>query len=171
MTNIPKRRGRRPNVAKAAPALSPDNTAQENSAAFTASLPEAAEAPTKRRRRASTGGFNMKLSAPERTGYRRRWFNDVPGRLAEAEELAYKHVTEQGIKSDSPDSRIRRLVGTQASGQPLYAYLMETPEEEYQAGILEREAAHRAVDDAIRAGRDATGQMQDAYGEGSIGER
>lgn len=113
----------------------------------------------------------MKLAAPVREGYRRRWFNDVPGRLAEAEELAYTHVTEQGIKSDGPDSRIRRLVGTQASGQPLFAYLMETPEEEYRAGIQEREEAHRTVDDAIRAGRDATGQMKDSYGEGSIGER
>lgn len=127
--------------------------------------------PTKRRRRASTGGFHLKLAVPEKKGFRRRWFNDTPGRLANAEELAYEHVVESGIKSDSPDSRVRRLVGTQASGQPLYAYLMETPEAEFQAGIQDKEEAHAAFEASIRRGVDHTGQMRDAYGQGSIEER
>ncbi len=134
-------------------------------------ITEGAPAPAKRRRRASTGGYFKKLDAPERPGFQRRWFNDTPGRLAYAEELAYEHVTEPGIKSDSPDSRVRRLVGTQAGGQPQYAYLMETPIEEYQRGIDEKEEAHRAVDEAIRSGSDMTGRVQDAFGEGSIRTR
>lgn len=124
--------------------------------------------PSKRRRRASVGGLKLKLQAPERKGYVRRWFNDVQGRLAEAEELAYDFVCDPTIKSDGTDSRVRRLVGTQANGQPLYSYLMETPVSEYDAGIQEKEEIHRAVDKAINEGRDATGRVGNSYGEGSI---
>lgn len=148
---IPRRRGRPPASQSAEVAMSNDT-----------------EAPKKRRRRSSVGGFHLKLDAPARKGYHRRWFNDTPGRIANAEELAYDHVEDPSIKSDSPDSRVRRLVGTQASGQPLYAYLMETPVEEYEVGQAEREETHRQVDTAIREGRDATGRIQDEYGEGSI---
>lgn len=130
--------------------------------------PDTTEAPKKRRRRASVGGFHLKLHAPERSGYHRRWFNDTPGRIANAEELAYDHVCDTSIKSDGTDTRVRRLVGTQANGQPLYAYLMETPIEEYQAGAEEKEETHRQIDKAIREGRDATGRMENSYGEGSI---
>ena len=130
--------------------------------------PATEAAPKKRRRRASVGGFHLKLHAPERPGFHRRWFNDTPGRIANAEELAYDHVCDPSIKSDSTDTRVRRLVGTQASGQPLYAYLMETPIEEYQAGAAEKEETHRQIDKAIREGRDATGRMENSYGEGSI---
>lgn len=127
--------------------------------------------PTRRRKRADVNGMHLRLSAPAREGYQRRWFNDTPGRLATAEELAYDHVREPGIKSDSPDSRVRRLVGTQAGGAPLYAYLMETPQAEYQRGIEEKEEQHRAVDEAINRGEDPTGRVRDSYGEGSIGTR
>lgn len=138
-----------------------DQVVPENAVAET-------EAPTKRRRRADVNGMNLKLAAPSRDGFQRRWFNDVPGRLAEADDLAYSHVTDSSIKSDGTDSRVRRLVGNQANGQPLYAYLMETPVSEFQAGIQEREEIHAAVDKAISEGRDATGRIQDGYGEGSI---
>jgi hypothetical protein len=152
--NAPRRRGRPPVTEQSAIA---GNTSGE-----------VAEAPAKRRRRAAVTGLNLKLAAPERAGMQRRWFNDVPGRLAEANELAYGHVKDASIKSDGTDSRVRRLVGTQANGQPLYAYLMETPVEEYQAGIQEREEIHAAVDTAINEGRDATGRITNGYGEGSI---
>ncbi len=151
--NAPRRRGR------------PPQTDPVIQAAVNEAYPEA---PAKRRRRAALTGLNLKLAAPEKAGMQRRWFNDVPGRLAEAEELAYDHVKDASIKSDGTDSRVRRLVGTQANGQPLYAYLMETPVEEYQAGIQEREEIHAAVDSAINEGRDATGRITNGYGEGSI---
>ncbi len=158
MNTAPRRRGRPPQSAAVVEAIAQE--AQDT--------PETPVKPAQRRRRASVGGFNMKLSIPERAGFKRRWFNDTPGRIADAQELAYDHVTEAGIKSDSPDSRVRRLVGTQANGQALYAYLMETPESEYQAGLDEKEETHRQVDQAIRDGRDATGQVSNGYGQGSI---
>ena len=122
-----------------------------------------------RRRRPSVGGHAAKLSAPTRPGYVRRWFNDDKNRLADAEELGYDHVTEQGIKSTDAGSRVSRLVGTKANGEPLRAYLMETPDELYAQGSAEKEAHNRQIDDAIIAGRDSTGQMvTETYGHGSI---
>lgn len=124
--------------------------------------------PTRRRPRGDIGGIRLKLSAPERKGWFRRWFVDKPGRIAEAEELVYTHVSEQGIKSDGPDSRVRRITGTDGTGAPQYSYLMETPLEEYQAGITDKEEAHATFEESIRRGQDPHGQLRDAYGEGSI---
>ncbi len=157
--NVPKRRGRRPaNIA--APIVEMPATE--------AAPPEGA--PTKRRRRAATGGFHLRLKTPERPGYHRRWFNDEPGRLAEAEDLAYSHVCDPGLKSDSPDTRVRQHVGSK-DGRPLYAYLMETPMEEYRAGQADKEEAHTSFEAAIRRGEDHTGRMSNSYGRGSIEER
>lgn len=174
MAYVAKRR-RGPNKPK--PQASAPETKAEDLARGDGWSPEALgeasppSAPAKRRRRADIGGFHLRLTCPTREGFQRRWFNDKPGRLVTAEELAYEHVRETGIKSDSPDSRVRRLVGTQAGGAPLYAYLMETPDAEYQRGIDEKEEQHRAVDEAINRGEDPTGRVQGAYGEGSIGTR
>lgn len=123
-----------------------------------------------RRRRASVGGHALKLSAPSKPGMVRRWFNDLGNRIADAADLAYDFVTDGSAKTDAPGSRISRLVGTKANGEPLHAFLMETPEDEYAWGLAEKEAHNRKVDEAIRDGRDSTGQHQsDGYaGHGSI---
>lgn len=124
-----------------------------------------------RRRRASVGGHTLKLSAPVRHGYVRRWVNDDGNRIAQCEELAYEFVHEDGIETTDVGSRVSRLVGTKANGEPLRAYLMETPEEEFRAGLSEKEAHNRQIDDAIRQGVDPTGQLapkSEQYGEGSI---
>lgn len=171
--DAPRGRGRPRKLASpmgSAP-ITPNPVAGE---AVRAAAPEVAQEttaePTKRRRRASVGGHALKLSAPPRPGYIRRWFNDDGNRIADAEELAYEHVHEAGIKTSSPGSRISRLVGTKANGEPLHAFLMETPDERYAEGVAEKEAHNRQIDDAIIAGRDSTGQMssQETYGQGSI---
>jgi len=158
-STAPRRRGRPP--ANAAP-ISQDTIASP-----------ASEKPT-RRRRAAVGGFALKLDAPQRPGFVRRWFNDDGNRIAQAQELAYDHVTDPNIKSSSSDTRTSRLVGTKANGEPLRAYLMETPVEEYEAGLAEKEVQPRQIDEAIAAGRDSTGQMPpsaEVYGQGSIDRR
>jgi hypothetical protein len=140
-----------------------------NSPADTA--PEAAPAPTSRRRRSQVGDFAMKLLAPARPGFMRRWFNDKDNRIADAGELAYDHVMQAGIETSDPGARISRLVGTKPNGEPMRAYLMETPTELYAEGVAERESHNRLVEQAILDGRDSTGKMgTDApiYGQGSI---
>ena len=125
-----------------------------------------------RRRRASVGAASLKLSAPTREGYTRRWVNDDANNLAEKQELAYEFVTETGITSSDPGSRISRLVGTKANGEPLRAYLMETPNELYAEGVAEKEAHNRQIDEAIAAGNPTEDSHniphREIYGEGSI---
>lgn len=130
--------------------------------------------PQKRRRRGKLGGFSLKLQAPQREGETRRWVNDEGNRIANLRELGYEFVSETGIQTSSPGSRVSRLVGTKANGEPLHAFLMETPDELYAEGQAEKEAVARSVDEAITRG-DGTldGQMsqipQDQrYGQGSI---
>lgn len=134
---------------------------------------EAGAAPvaTKRRRRSSVGGHNLKLTAPPRAGFVRRWVNDDGNRIAEMQELAYDFVEDRSIQTTDTGSRVSRLVGTKANGDPLRAYLMETPEDEFRAGVAEKEAVNRQIDEAITRGVDSTGQLAPAseqYGEGSI---
>ncbi len=151
----PKRRGR-------PPLTETGNVLADNLAA-----PDA----RKRRRRASVGGHTLKLQAPTRAGYVRRWVNDDGNRIANAEELAYDFVLDTSIQGTGEGSRVSRLVGTKANGEPLRAYLMETPKEEYRAGLADKEAVNRQIDEAITSGVDSTGQLAPAseqYGEGSI---
>lgn len=132
---------------------------------------EAAPAPSKRRRRASVGGHALKLNAPSRPGFSRRWVNDTDNRIADVGELGYDHVTDPSIQSSDTGSRISRLVGTKANGEPMRAYLMETPDELYAEGVAEKEAHNRQIDEAITAGVDSTGQIgpkSETYGHGSI---
>lgn len=124
---------------------------------------------TGRRRRASVGGANLKLVAPTREGFVRRWFNDDGNRIAEAQALAYDHVADPDAQSSDIGSRTSRLVGTKANGEPLRAYLMETPAEEYATGVSEKEAINAQIDQAILAGRDSTGKLDNSqYGHGEI---
>lgn len=156
MTDVPKRRrGRPPRESFTDPQGAHDIGVE-------------AAGPTARRRRKAVGGVHLKLAAPPREGFFRRWFTDKPGRLAEAEELAYTHVCDSSIKSDGTDSRVRRLTGTDGHGAPQYSYLMETPLEEYQAGIDDKEEAHANFEASIQRGQDPSGQLTDAYGRGEI---
>lgn len=155
---IVKRRGRpasnpNPNAAKPAPV----ETAQ--SVAPAEMTVAAAVAPSARRRRASVGGFEQKLRAPQRQGFVRRWVNDTGNRVADMEELAYAFVHEQGIKTDGPDTRVRRLTGTKPNGDPQFSYLMETPEHEYAFGVQDRESQLALTDEAINSGRDINGAL------------
>jgi hypothetical protein len=146
-------------------------TPPQESPPASATAGEAATASPKRRRRASVGGHALKLSAPERPGYKRRFFNDVGNRIAEAEELGYTPVSDTKAKSPGLGSSDTRLVGTKATGEPLRSVLMETPDELYAEGVDEREAINSQVDQAIVKGADFTGQVtsdDNTYGRGSI---
>jgi hypothetical protein len=163
-TNIPKRRGRPPVGTPVV--LPPEMTVAPRVEAESTDIAK----PTTRRRRASVGGHALKLTAPLREGFKRHWFNDTGNGLANAESLAYDHVSDTGLQSSNLGSRVSRLVGTQTNGEPMHAFLMETPLHEYEAGLKEKEVHNRQIDDAIVAGRDSTGQLAaDGYkGSGSI---
>jgi len=158
-TRKPVRRGRKPAAPAGFSAGKAVAKAPEPTPEAVAEAPE----PTQRRRRKSVGGHAMQLSAPERPGFIRRWVNDNGNRIANVDELAYDHVTDKGVQSSDPSSRISRLVGTKAGGEPLRSYLMETPAELYAEGIAEREQIHSQVDQALVKGGDFTGEMDERF--------
>jgi hypothetical protein len=163
-TTFRRRPGRPPNAAPETQAAAPVEPPVEAMTAL--------EKPAKRRKRGAVGEMAQKLSAPARPGFQRRWFNDHDNRIAKAGELAYEHVTETGIQSSAPGSRVSRLVGTKPNGEPLHSYLMETPLSEYQLGVEDKEEVNRQVDKAIDAAcRPEDGSMNEGFYGGVTRER
>lgn len=125
-----------------------------------------AKTPT-RRRRAQVGGFRQKLDAPQREGYVRRWVDDNPSRIMELQDLGYDFAQEKAgagaQRTDGQGSRISRMGGKRDDGSPHQLVLMETPVSEYDIGRQEKEDRLKPFEDALRAGADTTGRLQDAY--------
>lgn len=115
-----------------------------------------------RRQRASVGGFQTRLGAPQKTGMIMRWVNDEPGRIQKMNDLGYDFA-ERDTRTDAQGTRIARNVGTHPNGEPKLAYLMETPEDQFAIGVAEKEARLRPFEEAINRGEDTTGRVQDAY--------
>lgn len=128
---------------------------------------------THRRRRASTGGFRLKLDAPQREGFVRRWVDDNPARISEMNDLGYDFVQEKAgtgeARTDGLGSRMTRMAGKRDDGSPHQLVLMETPVSEFEVGKAEKEERLKPFEEALRAGADTTGRLTDAYkpGEGS----
>lgn len=136
--------------------MSTDKTAQ----------PEAAEGKAvprhNRRQRASVGGFQTRLGAPQKPGMVQRWVNDEPGRIQRMHDLGYDFA-ERDTRTDGQGTRVARNVGTHPNGEPKLAYLMETPEDQYAIGVQEKEERLKPFEEAIKRGDDTTGRVQDAY--------
>lgn len=125
-----------------------------------------------RKRRAKVGGHALKLKAPERPGYTRRFAIAKPSRIAELEELGYTRVSDPSIPSTGLGSgTVQRPAGIGEDGAHYNHILMETPDELYAQGVAELEEHNSQIDKAIRAGRDVTGRLSDSEtygGSGSI---
>lgn len=123
-----------------------------------------------RRARSSTGGLSLKLDAPQRAGYVRRFVNGDPLRIARMEELGYTFVAtsagEGTARTDGLGTRISRHAGKQENGEPYQTYLMETPEKEFAFGLVDKEEARKPFEDAIRRSADPTGSVEGAYQPG-----
>lgn len=134
-------------------------------------LPATEATPKSRRRaRSSTGGMSLKLDAPPRPGYVRRFVNGDPLRIARMEELGYTFVAdvagEGNARTDGQGTRISRHAGKQENGEPYQTYLMETPDKEYGFGIADKEEARKPFEEAIRRSADPTGQVEGVYQPG-----
>lgn len=122
---------------------------------------------TKRRKRGQVAGFRLKLDAPQREGYVRRWVENSPTRIAAMQDLGYDFVQDAAgegkARTDGVGTRISRHSGKNDDGSPQHLVLMETPAEEYAVGVREKEERLKPFEDALRAGADTTGRLQDAY--------
>lgn len=66
------------------------------------------------------GSTTQKLALAQRSGYKRHWFSDEPGRVVEAEANGWTHILDKG-------KPINRVVGRSREGGPLLGYAMEIP--------------------------------------------
>lgn len=151
-----RRRSQTENVVAEAAAPTPQAAAQ--------AAPEPTEAvPAKfRRPRAAVGGMRLKLTAPSRPGFVRRFVKNDPTRILEMQEMGYDFA-EANTNTDSLGTRITRHAGKGENGQPEQLVLMETPESEYAKGVIEKEEQRQPFEQAIRAGRPTSGELTDPY--------
>ena len=114
-----------------------------------------------RKERVPFGGARLKLSVPAKEGKVRRWINDVGGRCQLAEGGGYEFVTDDGLKigdtnigsgNQSLGSRVSRIVGTQADGKAMTAFLMEIDEELYKEDQEEKQKKIDLIDEQIQRG-------------------
>lgn len=123
--------------------------------------------PSRRRPRASAGGFSLKLEAEKRPGFVRRFVNGTPSRILKMEALGYTMANDPAgegkARTDGKGTRITRHAGANENGAPMHAVLMETPEHEYAYGVADKEEARKAVEDVIRRSGDPTGQLENQY--------
>lgn len=108
-----------------------------------------------RKERIPMGGPRYKLSAPQREGYHRHWFNDRGSRCYDAEQAGYTYVLETRTgdadvsNTSGLGSKTSKVVDRDDAGH-IHAFLMEIPQEWYDE------------DQALKAGAiaDVTGTIQ-----------
>lgn len=132
-----------------------------------AERPEKPEKAAWRKERVPLGIPRMKLQAPSRPGYRRRWICDRPGRIEDAIRGGYQFVTKETLggpdvpvdltERESVDSRVSRVVGVHEDNRPMVAYLMEIPEELYEEDQARKQAKVDEKEAALRRGVDQHG--------------
>ena len=93
------------------------------------------------------GALESKLAFPARPGYRRRIFNDSPGRIARAIEAGYEHVM------DAMGRPVSRIVDKGGDGKGMSGFLMEIPMEYYNEDFARKHASLDEVDKAIYRGK------------------
>jgi hypothetical protein len=92
------------------------------------------------------GSMSFKLDYPQREGFHRHWFNDVPGRVSRALEAGYEHV------KGSDSKNVSRNVGVAEGGGALTAFLMEIPEEWYHEDMAQEQQIINDKEAAMKRG-------------------
>ena len=124
-----------------------------------AQAPQATEAGPARPNRKPFGSMQLKLAYDIRQGFHGHWFNDIPGRVDRAKEAGYEHV------KDKQGNNVERIVGTAEGGGGLKAYLLEIPEEWYQADMKIEQDHVAEKEEMIRRGN------LDAPEQGYVGQQ
>ena len=113
-----------------------------------------------RPRRNSIGVPRLTLAVRnEIPGYHLCWMND-DGNVQNALDSGYEFVTrgetelENGVTPSNIDQgdKIRQKVGTTASNEPLYAYLMKIKQEWHEEDMFEIETQNKRIEEAVAGG-------------------
>ena len=116
------------------------------------------ERPVERKIRIPIDGRQMRLSVDfDIPGYRPYWANDEGMRITMMQQAGYEFVekSEVGLVNDpretAVDNRVRRWVGKNTVGQPLYAYLMKIPLGFHEEDMRNMEARIAEVENQMKA--------------------
>lgn len=127
-----------------------------------------------RKKRGVFNGTEQKLKVGKSIpGYHLHIMNDTPGRITEALDGGYEFVTPgevdgvvERVTSTNTDisDRVRYLVGTDASGGALYAFLMKQRIEWHEEDQADLKGRNDYVDDTIRSGKNVKdGQSSEGF--------
>lgn len=100
-----------------------------------------------RHKRQPFGSYQQKLAYADRPHYHRHWFNDVDGRVLQAESAGYEHV------KDEDDKAVARVTGRLKEGGPMFSYLMEIPKVLHDEDMADNLQRADAVEADIKRGR------------------
>lgn len=107
----------------------------------------------RRATRVPFGVARTKLDVPMHIeGYHLHWINDSAGRVMEAQRGGYTFVEPKEVGAVDTGTQIKRLVGRDEGGEPLYAYLMKIELEYYLADQKLIQDENERFDNAIRRG-------------------
>jgi hypothetical protein len=125
------------------------------------------QAKKSRKQRVKFGDARLRMSIDpataekmKREGLVPRWVNDVKGRIPELQLRGYDFVRDpekeiqagEDNKNTDMGSAVSKIVGTNADGSPMRAYLMAQDKENYDEDQRLKEEINMKVDEAIRAG-------------------
>ncbi len=97
-------------------------------------------------RRVPFSSQNLRLELPERQGYKRRWFNDTPGRIDRAIMGGWEHVRDA-------EGKPRFVIGGVArEGGGLRQYAMEIPIEFYEQDQTAKQVILDKFEEDVRRG-------------------
>lgn len=91
------------------------------------------------------GAYSQKLALEPRRGYHTHWFNDVAGRIDEAQANGWAHVKGKDSKP------IARCVGTGRDKGAMYAFAMILPEQFWLEDMAAKHQAAQSKIDALKA--------------------
>lgn len=116
-----------------------------NIAAATPPAAVTAESPPRPSRK-PFGAMDQKLAYADRPNFHRHWFNDIGGRIQRASEAGYEHV------KDKEGRNVSKVVGVAEGGGAQTAFLMEIPEDWYQADIRAQQEEINVKEQTIKRG-------------------
>lgn len=86
-------------------------------------------------------------------GYHLHWINDVSGRIYGAQEGGYEYVAPKEVGAEGNETQVKRLVGTNEDGSPMFAYLMKIRQEWYEEDKAESQKVNDEIERAIKGGK------------------
>lgn len=112
----------------------------------------------------------QRLKAPERTGFKRHWFNDIHDRLQSAYLAGWEHVVNSNIQVGEGSSKDEKNLGATVSRDVggIRAYLMEIPIELWQEDQMAKIAARKLNRNNVTKIKKSEGQYSPTHSEHSV---